>query len=152
MNNERHRARLGRYAGLALLAGTVGAASCSPHAKGPPPLPEFSEAQRGVWQHVPGDALGGIVIADLGHTLERLRSLRTVVSSGPATKIYVDKGMAAVTLALGFDVLDAEGWKNAGFDPKGPLGLFNGPNKGQPARPHPRAGGRAGPGRRGPGR
>jgi len=78
---------------------------------------------------VPGDALGGVVIADLGHTIERLRALRTAVSSGPATKVYVDKGMAAVTLALGFDLLDADAWKNAGLDPKGPLGIFIGPNK-----------------------
>jgi len=125
--------RLRRRTGAlgALIAATL-AGSCNQSGKGLPPLPEFADAQRAAWQKAPADALGGVVIADVGHLLGRLRALRAVISTGPVTKGYVDRGMAAATMALGFDPLDDAGWRKAGLDPTGPLAIFLGPsNTGQ---------------------
>jgi hypothetical protein len=112
--------------GLALVS--LGAiASCHRSGDGLPPQPEFAAAQRAVWQKAPADALGGMVIGDVGHLLGRLRALRAVAASGPVTRAYLDRATAAVVNAFGFDPLEEAGWREAGADPTGPLGVFVGP-------------------------
>src|SRR5687768_7166453 len=105
-----------------VLAASLG--SCAGGPKGPPAPPDFTATQRAVWQRVPADALGALVIADFGHLLGRLAALRQVLATGPATKGYLDRGLAVVTTAVGFDPLDAAAWRQAGLDPSGPLAVL----------------------------
>jgi hypothetical protein len=115
--------------GLALVS--MGAVVSCHRSDGLPPLPEFAAAQRAVWQQAPTDALGGVVIGDVGHLLGRLRALRAVAATGPLTKGYLDRATAAAVSAIGFDPLDDTGWRKAGLDPAGPLGLLLGVGRAQ---------------------
>ena len=97
-------------AGLALLSHV---SSCHQQQTIPAP-PEFSSAQRAMWQLAPEDALGAMVIGDFGHLLGRLRAFKAVLDTGPATRGYLEKGTALGVAALGFDPLDPEGWRKVG--------------------------------------
>ena len=100
-------------------------ASCS-HPNGLPPPPDQSAGQKAAWQLAPEDAMGGVVIGDLGQFLDRMRAFKALLDTGPATRAWLQKGTARAIVALGFDPLDAEGWKRAGVDPNGPVGFFAG--------------------------
>ena len=113
---------------LGLATAMLLAGSCQ-KSQGLPPVMSFEAVQRAVYGMAPADTVGGGVIADLGQVLGRLRAFRAVLDSGPVTRTYVARGVAMATEALGFDPLDAEGWKKVGVDPTGPVALFIGPKK-----------------------
>ena len=116
--------------GLGVLAGAALAiSSCDRGTGGAPPPPDYAAGQRAMWQLAPKDTLVGVVIADVGSVLQRLRALRAVVKTGPATRKYVDQGTAIATAVLGFDPLDGEGWRGLGIDPAGPFGAFVGDDR-----------------------
>jgi hypothetical protein len=90
------------------------------------PAKDWSSQQRTLWSMIPADADGALVIADVGHLLERLRALRAVASAGPITRKTIDGGLASLQAKLGFDPLDAQGWREHGIEVAAPAGLVAG--------------------------
>lgn len=97
--------------------------SCHAPPTEPPPPSHRAEQQR-AWSLIPESAAGGLVVARLGGLLDELRGLRELVSAGPVTRRYVDGWMATARAALGFDPLDAAGWRERGVDLGAPAALF----------------------------
>jgi len=98
--------------------------SCGQAGPGGSPLPDYTAQQHEIWSTAPAETFAGFTIADVSHFLERLRAFRSTASSGPTGKKYIDQGMTEIRNQAGFDVFDANEWKNRGIDTSAPLGFF----------------------------
>jgi hypothetical protein len=112
-----------RRSHIAALAATALALSCHHEAPEPAP-PDFSAAQQRIWSLIPVEAQGGVTVARLDHLLERLGALRALGETGPVGKKYLTMFTGAAQALIGFDPLDAAGWRAHGIDVEAPLGLF----------------------------
>lgn len=110
---------------LALAATALLALSCgAPEVAKAPAAPDYGAQQDRIWSQIPGDARMAMTVADVRHFLGKLKSLRALLAAGPVTRKYLDQGTALATTKMGFDPLDAAGWKAAGFDTSSSVALF----------------------------
>lgn len=107
---------------LALIA--LGCATCAPKPPPEPARPDWTAQQERIWSLAPADTAGGLTIANAGHAIDKLASLRALVASGKAGKRLVDRWVPRLTEALTFDPFDRAAWQAHGVALDGPMGFF----------------------------
>lgn len=85
---------------------------------------DYTPRQREILSLAPAGAFFGLILADPEHTLARLQAFRGVAESGPVGKKYIEQGLDAAKQELGFDLSDAQAWRQQGIDVGQPMGLF----------------------------
>jgi hypothetical protein len=98
--------------------------SCAPKTAAPPPLTDYTAAQREIWSQVPSTAKYALAVARFGHLIERARALRTLVSAGPVTRKKLDDLVTRAQTKLGFDPLDPVAWSAHGIAVEAPLAIM----------------------------
>lgn len=90
----------------------------------PPPLVDYTAAQRDIWSQIPSETTFGVSAGRFGHLIDRARALRAVVSAGPTTRKKLDAVLSRAQTKLGFDALDAAAWTAHGIVVDSPIGVF----------------------------